>query len=63
MEFLIYGAIYLNPIFAIVFCLNLVIIIRKTSANPEAETAKHTFWMTISLAYIIGTITTAILMQ
>ncbi|MFN7253458.1 MAG: hypothetical protein ACK4M9_22195 [Anaerobacillus sp.] len=59
MEFLLYAAIFLNPILAIVFCLNLVEIIRKISAVNDAETAKNTFWMTISLVYIVGTITIA----
>ncbi|RXJ04439.1 hypothetical protein DS745_03370 [Anaerobacillus alkaliphilus] len=59
MELLLYFAIFLNPILAIIFCLNLVEIIRKISANTEAETTKHTFWMTISLVYIVGTITIA----
>ncbi|MEK5038498.1 hypothetical protein [Sporosarcina sp. FSL K6-3457] len=61
MEILIIAAFYLNPILAIVFCLNLVAIIKKMSADSKSDTSKNTFWLTISFMYIVWSITAAAL--
>lgn len=39
------------PILGIVFCLNLVSIIKKT--KQDDKTAVNTFWLTISFTLII----------
>ncbi|QUG41673.1 hypothetical protein KD050_20830 [Psychrobacillus sp. INOP01] len=57
MEFLIQAGLFLNPILAIVFCLNLVALIKKVSSDSNASTSKNTFWMTISATYIMFSIT------
>ncbi|MFJ7935933.1 hypothetical protein [Sporosarcina sp. NPDC096371] len=61
MEILMIAGFYLNPILAIVFCLNLVAIIKKISADNKSNTSKNTFWLTISFMYIVWSITTAAL--
>lgn len=45
---------YLMPILAIIFCLNLVEIIKKV--KNDQTTAKNTFWMTTSFILIVWTI-------
>ena len=45
---------YLIPILSIVFCLNLVGILKKI--NKDQATSKNTFWMTVSFALIVWTI-------
>ncbi|MCZ8541747.1 hypothetical protein SAMN05421670_0581 [Psychrobacillus psychrotolerans] len=57
MELLVQAGFFLNPILAIVFCLNLVALIKKVSSDSNAGTSKNTFWMTISATYIIFSIT------
>lgn len=47
MELLIQAGLFLNPILAIVFCLNLVALIKKVSSDSKASTSTYTFWMTI----------------
>ncbi|PCD04862.1 hypothetical protein CMV16_26700 [Peribacillus simplex] len=42
------------PIFCIIFCLNLVSIIKKAVANES--TAKNTFWLTVSFILIAWSI-------
>ena len=42
------------PIFCIIFCLNLVTIIKK--AVEKEDTAKNTFWLTLSFIVIIWSI-------
>lgn len=51
---------YLNPILAVVFCLNLVSLIKKVK-NDDKKTNSNTFWMSISFAYIVFSITFLIL--
>ena len=57
MEFLIHAGLFLNPILAIVFCLNLVALIKKVGSHSNASTSINTFWMTIAATYIIFSIT------
>lgn len=45
---------YLMPILAIVFCLNLVGIIKKV--KKDESTSKNTFWLTISFILIVWSI-------
>ncbi|MCG3088745.1 hypothetical protein [Sporosarcina cyprini] len=49
----------LNPILAIVFCINLVAAMKKV--KREEDTARNTFWMSMSLGYIIFSLTTLIM--
>ncbi|CEG22758.1 hypothetical protein BN1080_01693 [Planococcus massiliensis] len=62
MENLILAGIYLNPILAIVFCLNLVAIIKKVIKEKHPDTSTNTFWMTVSAVYIIFSISWMILL-
>ncbi|GKW44583.1 hypothetical protein [Planococcus sp. NCCP-2050] len=57
MEFLIQAGLFLNPILAIVFCLNLVAIIKKAKKDKYVDTSANTFWMTLSAVYITFSIT------
>ena len=45
---------YLMPVLCIVFCLNLVSLLKKI--RDEKETGKNTFWLTVSFSLIIYTI-------
>ncbi|WP_432353718.1 hypothetical protein [Sporosarcina sp. A2] len=45
---------YLMPIFAIVFSLNLVGVIKKV--KKDESTATNTFWLTSSFALIVWSI-------
>ena len=45
---------YLMPILAIIFCLNLVEIIKKI--KKDQPTAVNTFWLTISFVLIVWSI-------
>lgn len=47
--------IYLMPVLCIVFCLNLVSLLKKI--RDEKETEKNTFWLTVSFSLIVYTIT------
>lgn len=51
---LAFFGVILMPILAIIFCLNLVEIIKKVK-NDET-TKKNTFWMTTSFVLIVWTI-------
>ena len=42
---------FLMPILCIVFCLNLVTIIKKV--NKDENTSKNTIWLTISFLFIM----------
>ena len=44
---------YLLPIYSIVFCLNLVSILKKV--KYEESTNKNTFWLVVSFTLIIVT--------
>ena len=50
---IIIGA-FLMPILAIIFCLNLIEIIKKV--KNDAPTTKNTFWMTTSFILIVWSI-------
>ncbi|MBB4825957.1 hypothetical protein HNO89_003194 [Sporosarcina luteola] len=41
----------LNPILAIVFCINLVAVMKKV--KREEETQRNTFWMSVTSAFIV----------
>lgn len=43
--------VYLIPIFAIIFCLNLVEIIKKV--KKDQSTTTNTFWLTTSFVLIV----------
>ncbi|GAB3801744.1 hypothetical protein [Virgibacillus kimchii] len=45
---------YLLPVYGIIFCLNLVSLIKKVHDNKVTE--KHTIWMTVAFILIITTI-------
>lgn len=57
MEYLIEAGLFLNPILAIVFCLNLAAIIKKAKKDKYVDTSANTFWMTLSAVYITFSIT------
>lgn len=55
MEALIFfTGFYFMPILAIIFCLNLVEIIKKV--KHDESTKGNTFWMTTSFIFIVWTI-------
>ena len=56
--FLIIGS-YFTPILAIIFCINLVEVVKKV--KNDQITSKNTFWMTASFALIVWTIASLIL--
>jgi len=45
---------YLLPVYGIIFCVNLVSLLKKIKDNKVTE--KNTIWMTISFILIITTI-------
>ena len=47
-------AFYLTPILAIIFCMNLVSIIKKV--KKDQPTTSNTFWLTLSFVLIVWTI-------
>jgi hypothetical protein len=50
----VYINIYLMPILAIIFCLNLVEILKNIKA--DLPTAKNTFWLTVSFVLIVWSV-------
>ena len=44
---------YLLPLYSIVFCLNLISIIKKV--KYEENTSKNTIWLVVSFTLIIST--------
>lgn len=48
---------FLNPIFAVVFCVNLVIIIQKLSEDSKSNIDKSAMWLSISFTYIVTILT------
>lgn len=48
------GFIYLLPVYCIIFCLNLVSLLKKI--KEEDYTTKNTIWLTVSFILIIMTI-------
>lgn len=57
MESIVVVGIFLNPILAVVFCLNLISIIKKANRDEKISTQKNTIWATISFAFIIVSLT------
>ncbi|OHX51848.1 hypothetical protein [Planococcus faecalis] len=57
MELIVVMGFYLNPIFAVIFCLNLISIIKKVERDEKINTQKNTIWATISFVYIITSLT------
>lgn len=55
----LYIGFYFMPILAIIFCLNLVEIIKKV--KKDQPTSKNTFWMTTAFALIVWTIAVLII--
>ncbi|KOO52244.1 hypothetical protein AMD00_07505 [Viridibacillus arvi] len=47
-------SLYLTPILSIIFCLNLVAILKKI--KRDEKTAKNTFWLTTSFLLIVWSI-------
>jgi hypothetical protein len=45
---------YFMPILAIIFCINLVEILKKL--KKDEPTSKNTFWLTLSFVLIVWTI-------
>lgn len=52
--FFFFVGIYFMPVLAIIFCLNLVGIIKKV--KHDESTKGNTFWMTTSFIFIVWTI-------
>jgi len=46
--------VYLMPILAIIFCLNLVEIMKKIKKDETTE--RNTFWLTLSFVLIVWSI-------
>lgn len=57
METLVFMGLFLNPILAVVFCLNLISIIKKSNQEKKVSTQENAVWVTISFAYIIFSLT------
>lgn len=57
MESIVVVGIFLNPILAVIFCLNLISIIKKVNRDEKISTQKNTIWATISFVYIITSLT------
>ncbi|MDN4608944.1 hypothetical protein [Sporosarcina highlanderae] len=51
---------YFSPILAIIFCLNLVEVIKKV--KNDQPTSSNSFWMTVSFALIVWTICASVIM-
>lgn len=50
----LYIGVYLTPILSIIFCLNLVTIMKKI--KRDEKTAIITFWLTLSFTLIAWTL-------
>ncbi|MEW5570170.1 hypothetical protein [Rossellomorea marisflavi] len=50
----LYIGMYLTPILSIIFCLNLVTIMKKI--KRDEKTASNTFWLTLSFTLIAWTL-------
>lgn len=50
----LYTGWFLIPVLSIVFCLNLVTIMKKV--KNEQDTSKNTIWLTISFLFIMWSI-------
>ncbi|UOY92442.1 hypothetical protein MUG87_18810 [Ectobacillus sp. JY-23] len=57
MSTFIFVCIYFMPILAIIFCLNLVEILKKI--KRDQPTARNTFFLTISFVFMIWSIAVA----
>lgn len=58
IEFFAVFGFYLLPVYCIIFCLNLVSLLKKI--QEEDSTTKNTIWFTISLIFIIMTVASLI---
>ncbi|MEW4326843.1 hypothetical protein Q0N12_09235 [Rossellomorea marisflavi] len=54
MMVFLYIGMYLTPILSIIFCLNLVTIMKKI--KRDEKTAINTFWLTLSFTLITWTL-------
>lgn len=54
MMVFLYIGMYLTPILSIIFCLNLVTIMKKI--KRDEKTAINTFWLTLSFTLIAWTL-------
>lgn len=54
MEIFIFSSVYLTPVLAIIFCINLVTILKKI--KNDQPTAGNTFWLTTSFLLIVWSI-------
>jgi len=54
LQFLTIYGFYLLPVYCIIFCLNLVSLLKKI--KEEDYTTKNTIWLTVSFILIIMTI-------
>ncbi|RIJ66930.1 hypothetical protein D1606_05345 [Rummeliibacillus sp. POC4] len=54
-DLLLFVGLYLMPVLCVVFCLNLVKILKKVK-NDE-KTTINTFWLTVSFLLIMWSIT------
>lgn len=61
MVIFIFISIFMMPILAIIFCINLVEIIKKV--KNEQPTASNTFWLTTSFILIVWSISISALAQ
>ena len=57
MESVVVAGLFLNPILAVVFCLNVISIIKKSNQDEKISTQKNTIWATISFVYIVSSLT------
>ncbi|GIN72676.1 hypothetical protein J14TS2_31510 [Bacillus sp. J14TS2] len=54
MVLFIFISMYVSPILALIFCLNLVGILKKI--KKDQPTAKNTFWLSFSFVLIVWSI-------
>ena len=54
MIIFIFISVYIMPILAIIFCLNLIEIIKKV--KNDQPTTSNTFWLTTSFVLIVWSI-------
>ena len=57
IDFIMATSFLLNPILAIVFCLNLTSYLKKLIVTKETNTKGNILWMCIASAFIVFTIT------
>lgn len=57
IDFLMAMSFLLNPILAVVFCLNLTSYLKKLITTKEQNTKGNIFWMCFASAFIVFTLT------